>query len=79
MSKKEVIAVITQVDGIIDEMFVFTDNNTAEKHFADTITNYANETEIEIAIEDGYWQKGDTMFSIVHSTNQINVCACATK
>jgi hypothetical protein len=98
MSKSEIIAVVTQVDGIIDEMFVFTDNDTAEKHFADTITNYANEwgdnqeefgmsddiysisqTEVEIAIEDGCWEKDDTMFSIVHATNQINVCACGNK
>ncbi|RLF04180.1 MAG: hypothetical protein DRJ64_07315 [Thermoprotei archaeon] len=94
----EVIAVVTQVDRIIDEMVVFTDNEKAEKHFADAITTYANDwgvnqeemgmsddiysisqTEVNIAIENGYWQMGDTMFTLVHSSNTLNVCACGTK
>jgi hypothetical protein len=99
MSKAtEVIAVVTQVDGIIDEMKVFIDNETAEKYFADTITEYANDwgvnqeemgmsddiysisqTDVDIALEEGYWQMGDTMFTLVHSSNNLNVCACGTK
>ena len=94
----EVIAVITQVNSIIDEMMVFTDNDKAEKYFANVITEQADmwsesqeefctsddiysisQTEIDIAIEDGIWQKGDTDVSLVHSLNTINVCGCGTK
>ena len=88
---KEVIAVITQVDGQIDDMKVFTDNDTAEKYFSDAIVDYANvwgesqeslglsddiysisEYEVNVALEDGYWIKGDTEFSIVHSSNNLD-------
>ena len=98
MSATEVIAVVTQVDGIIDEMVVFTDNEKAEKHFEKTIVDYANDwgvnqeeigmsddiysisqTEVNIALEEGYWQMGDTMFTIVHSSNNLNLCSCHTK
>ena len=90
--ENEVIAVITQVDGIISDMKVFTDNSTAEKLYIDTINDYRknwadsfgivtntsslNDFEVGVACEDGYFLMGDTMFSIVHSSNNINVCAC---
>ena len=99
MSKAtEVIAVITQVNNIIDELMVFTDNDKAEKYFAKVITEVADmwsesqeelgtsddiysisQTEIDIAIEDGVWERGDTNVSLVHSLNTINVCACGIK
>jgi len=91
----EVIAVVTQVDGIIDDMKVFTDNDVAEKVFIDIIneyrTNWAesfgtntenvelSDGEINMILEDGYHNMGDTMFSIVHSSNNITTCDCNWK
>jgi len=88
----EVIAVVTQVDGIIDDMKVFTDNDTAENVFIGIINEYRtswaesfgtntenielSKEEVNIILEEGYYNMGDTLFSIVHSSNNIRTCSC---
>ena len=67
--KTDVVAVVTQVDSIIDEVVVFTDEERAKHYFVDTITDYANDwgsnqEEVDIALENERWEMGNVIFSI---------------
>ena len=94
MSKQaEVITVIIEQNTIIEDVKVFLNNKDAEEFYISNINEVQvnwgesfnsdagelSAEQIEYALEEGTWDWQDTNWSIVHSSNTINVCGCPTK